>query len=339
MLQPLRPEFGPVPVFLAPMSGVTDRPFRRLVRRLADVIVVSEMVASRQAIELARRNLQDRSRRLTTRWAEEGSMVVQLAGIEPGDMAEAARLNVDRGAAVIDLNFGCPAKKIVNGQLGGSALMRDEGRAARIIEAVVRAVEVPVTVKMRTGWDADSRNAPSLARLAQDCGARMLTVHGRTRCQFYQGEADWAFIGEVKKAVQVPVIANGDIRSTADARACLAASGTDGVMIGRAAQGRPWMLASISAALNGRPVPGEPSLAEKLRLIAEHFEDMLLHYGREAGARIARKHLGWYAGALPEGKRFRDLAMRATDGPGLCSAMQTLYGDAAEPSLVLTRAA
>ena len=339
MLQPLWPDNGPAPVFLAPMSGVTDQPFRRLVRRLADVIVVSEMVASRQAIELARRNLQDRSRRLSTRWADEGPMVVQLAGIEPADMAEAARLNVDRGAAVIDLNFGCPAKKIVNGQLGGSALMRDERRAARIVEAVVRAVAVPVTVKMRTGWDVDHRNAPRLARLAQECGARMVTVHGRTRCQFYRGAADWNFIREVKQSVQVPVIANGDIRSGSDARACLAASGADGVMVGRAAQGRPWMLASIIEVLAGRPMPAEPTLAEKLRLIAEHFEGMLAHYGRDAGARIARKHLGWYAGALPEGKRFRSLAMQAVDGPGLCAAMQALYGDAAEPAVALAWAA
>ncbi len=315
------------PVILAPMSGVTDRPFRNLVRRLGGGVVVSEMIASRQAIELARRGLEDRSRRLSARWAEEGGpVIVQLAGIDPGDLAEAARLNADRGARVIDLNFGCPAKKIVRGQLGGAALMRDERWAARLFRAVVEAVDLPVTVKMRTGWDTTTRNAPRLARIAEECGIRMITVHGRTRCQFYSGAADWRFIRRVKDAVKLPVVANGDVRSVADARACLDASGADGVMVGRAAQGRPWLLREISAGLRDLPRPTPPALSERLLLIVEHFEAMQSHYGREVGARVARKHLAWYAGGLPDGARFRARTMAVDDADALRREIAALYG-------------
>jgi tRNA-dihydrouridine synthase B len=279
-------------LILAPMAGVTDRPFRVLCRRYGAALAVSEMVSSNPELQTGRKTLLRCDHR-----GEPQPRSIQILGADPARMAAAAKLNVGRGAQIIDINMGCPAKKVCN-VAAGSALLRDEGLVGRILEAVVNAVAVPVTLKIRTGWDMDHRNAVMVAKIAENSGIQALTVHGRSRACGFSGAAEYSTIAQVKAAVGIPVIANGDIDSSAKARLVLEQTGADALMIGRAALGSPWLFGQIRASLEHSAVPADPDAKELQILLAEHLTELYAFYGERAGVRIARKHIGWYAKQL-----------------------------------------
>jgi tRNA-dihydrouridine synthase B len=288
------------PVILAPMSGVTDYPFRQVVKSFGSSLLVSEMIASRAMIIQTRDSLKK-----CTISKEDGVVnSVQIAGCDPDVMGEAARLNEELGADVIDINFGCPVKKVVNGY-AGSALMKDEPLATKILEAVVKSVKIPVTLKMRMGWDELNKNAPKLAAIAENVGIKMITIHGRTRAQMYHGHADWKFIKEVKKSVTIPVIANGDIKNFADVDLCLEESGADGVMIGRGAYGKPWIINQIMKYLETGKMIDEPSIKEQYNVLKSHYQQMIDFYGERLAISLGRKHIGWYSSGFHQSAEFR----------------------------------
>lgn len=276
------------PVFLAPMAGVTDRPFRQLCHAMGAGLVVSEMVTAEPHLRNSRKTRQRMDHR-----GEASPISVQIAGTEPRKMADAARFNVRHGAQIIDINMGCPARKVCN-VAAGSALMKDEKKVAKILQAVVAAVDVPVTLKIRTGWDHDNRNAPRIARIAEDAGIQMLAIHGRTRADAYKGDAEYDTMAEVKQTISIPLVANGDIDSPHKARQVMEHTGADAVMIGRAAQGRPWIFREINHYLQTGEILAAPGQQEISQILQQHLRQLHAFYGEKRGVQIARKHIGWY---------------------------------------------
>ena len=294
-------------VVLAPMAGVTDKPFRLLCKRMGAGLAVSEMTTADPRLWNTTKSL-----RRMDHDGEPEPVSVQIAGYDPGMLAEAAKYNADHGAQIVDINMGCPAKKVCN-VWSGSALLQDEPLVARILAAVVKAVHIPVTLKIRTGWDRDNRNALTIARIAEDAGIAALAVHGRTRADKYEGDAEYATIAAVKASVRIPVMANGDVVTPEKAREVLAATGADAIMVGRGAQGRPWIFREIAHFLETGNHLAEPTPTEVRDILCGHLEHLYTFYGEKMGVRIARKHLGWYAKDRPENAAFRDVVNRAED--------------------------
>jgi nifR3 family TIM-barrel protein len=320
----IRDIFGNRPVALAPMAGVTDAPFREAVRSFGPTLVYSEMVASRELL----RDRKSAALRLKADMGGSG-FAVQIAGRDEASMAETARMAEAEGALYIDINMGCPAKKVVGG-LCGSALMREPTLAVAIAKAVVNAVSLPVTVKMRLGWDDSQRNAPELARQLEAEGVQALSIHGRTRCQFYEGDADWNAIALVKQAVTVPVLANGDVRTAADAAEILKVTGADGVMVGRGSFGQPWALMQMQDAVNGEPIREEPTPADKWKVVLRQYRASLSHYGNDLGGRVVRKHLGWYAERMGIPAQLRNALVRGVDAEEILARLASgEYAEAA----------